>query len=183
MREFEHPLMIQIGSTGRNSGKTTMAKKIIERYKSQLPIYGLKIITISGAKGACQRGVKGCGICTSISEGYELVEETETEGNKDTMQLLKAGCEKVFLLKVFQGCLEEAFQEFIFAIPKEALLICESNSLRNVIQPDMFIMMDNQRKIKPSAADVIKKADKILNQPFISKDIESLIEMKTVQLT
>lgn len=95
---IEIPNMIQIGSTGRNSGKTTLAEALIKQYQEVYPIYGLKIITISGQRGVCQRGTKGCGICTSITAGYELVEEQETIGNKDTMKLLAAGCQKVFLL-------------------------------------------------------------------------------------
>ncbi|NSN12823.1 hypothetical protein HRE23_18415, partial [Enterococcus faecalis] len=79
---IEVPNMIQIGSTGRNSGKTTLAEALIKQYQEVYPIYGLKIITISGQRGVCQRGTKGCGICTSITAGYELVEEQETIGNK-----------------------------------------------------------------------------------------------------
>ncbi|WP_275255051.1 hypothetical protein, partial [Klebsiella pneumoniae] len=75
-----------------------------------------------------------------ITAGYELVEEQETIGNKDIMKLLAAGCQKVFLLKVFQENLAEAIQQFLKAVPAQALIICESNSLRNVVQPGLFLM-------------------------------------------
>ena len=55
---IEIPNMIQIGSTGRNSGKTTLAEALIKQYQEVYPIYGLKIITISGQRGVCQRGTK-----------------------------------------------------------------------------------------------------------------------------
>ena len=69
---IEVPNMIQIGSTGRNSGKTTLAEALIKQYQEVYPIYGLKIITISGQRGVCQRGTKGCGICTSITAGFVI---------------------------------------------------------------------------------------------------------------
>lgn len=169
MKSINIPHMIQIGSTGRNSGKTMLAKEIIKNYHQNIPIYGLKIITISGAKGKCQRGEVGCGICTSIESGFELIEETNVFGEKDTMQLLKAGCERVFLLKVFYDFLLEGIQNFLGCVPSEALIVCESNSLREVAKPGFFVMMNNQRRVKPTAAKVINEADIILEKPILTE--------------
>ncbi|MDM8213363.1 hypothetical protein QUW13_05690 [Enterococcus hirae] len=153
------PQMIQIGSTGRNSGKTTVARQLIKRFKAEYPIYAVKIITITGARGKCQRGGEGCGICTSISDGFDLTEETK-RGTKDTMELLKAGAEKVYLLKAFEDHLLDGFLAFMKQVPKNALIICESNSLRELIVPGVFVMMNNQKKrIKPTAAKVFDLAD------------------------
>jgi hypothetical protein len=173
--------LIQIGSTGRNSGKTTIAKALISKYKKEFTIYGLKIITISGARGACQRGAVGCGICTSIDEGYELIEERNQRGSKDTMQFLQAGCEKVYLLKAFQEHLLAGFQAFLALVPEDVLIVCESNSLREVVEPAYFIMMDNQKGMKKTAAKVIDRADLILETPklpetfFLQQGIDKLI--------
>ncbi|EOL46381.1 hypothetical protein I580_01650 [Enterococcus caccae ATCC BAA-1240] len=154
--------MVQIGSTGRNSGKTTIAKRIIAENQERFTIYGLKIITISGARGKCQRGETGCGICTSIDEGYELIEERNCNGVKDTMQLLKAGCKKVYLLKVFHDHLLEGFLSFLQFVPRDTLIVCESNSIREVVKPGLFLMMNNQKSLKKTAANVIDQADIIL---------------------
>jgi hypothetical protein len=173
--------LVQIGSTGRNSGKTTIAKALIRKYNQEFTIYGLKIITISGARGACQRGAVGCGICTSIDEGYELIEEKNRCGNKDTMQLLQAGCKKVYLLKAFQEHLLAGFQAFLALVPQDTLIVCESNSLREVVKPAYFIMMDNQKGMKKTAAKVIDRADLILETPelpetfFLQQGIDKLI--------
>lgn len=163
MKSIEVVDMIQIGSTGRNSGKTTLAKKLIAENSQRFSIYGLKIITISGHRGQCQRGEAGCGICTSIDEGYELIEETNRTGTKDTMQLLKAGCKKVYLLKVFHDHLLEGFLTFLQIVPRDTVIVCESNSLREVVKPGIFVMMANQKSIKKTAANVIQYADLILN--------------------
>lgn len=164
-KSIEIPNMIQIGSTGRNSGKTMIAKQLITENHQRFAIYGLKIITISGARGKCQRGEAGCGICTSIDEGYELIEESNSGGSKDTMQLLKAGCKKVYLLKVFHDHLLEGFLTFLQFVPRDTLIVCESNSIREVVKPGLFVMMNNQKSIKKSAAKVIGFADIILENP------------------
>ncbi len=38
--------MVLIGSTGRNSGKTTLALQIIHAFKDTLPVVAFKLITI-----------------------------------------------------------------------------------------------------------------------------------------
>lgn len=160
------PNMIQIGSTGRNSGKTVIAKDYIARHKDQKKIYALKIITIRGARGVCQRGGVGCGICTSIDSGYELIEEKNRLGQKDTMALLKAGSDRVFLLKAFEDHLFEGFKAFLSQVPEDAQIVCESNSLRHYVLPGLFIMIDNQQsKMKTTAAEVYTAADVVLNGP------------------
>lgn len=157
------PRLLQIGSTGRNSGKTTLAKQLIENYQGQYPVVALKIITITGKKGVCQRGTAGCGICTSIDAGYELVEEKNLLGNKDTMQLLRAGADRVFLLKAFEDSLQTGFQKFLTMISENAMIICESNSLRKYVKPALFLMMDNHKKrVKPTAQSVYDAADEYL---------------------
>jgi len=169
---FYVPNLLQIGSTGRNSGKTTIAKQIIENEKKTHTIVALKIITISGKRGVCQRGAVGCGICTSISSGYELVKEQCTHGKKDTMQLLKAGAEKVYLLKAFEDHLQEGFLDFLKQVPADAMIVCESNSLRKYIRPGLFIMMDNQKKrVKPTAQAVYELSDKNFDLSMKTKEI------------
>ena len=61
-------------------------------------------------------------------------------------------------MKVFQENLAEAIQQFLKAVPAQALIICESNSLRNVVQPGLFLMMNNQNRQK-NQQKVIDKAD------------------------
>lgn len=158
--EVQLPNLIQIGSTGRNSGKTTLALSLIRQLQQERPVYSLKIITISGQqKGHCQRGGAGCGICTAFTGGYELSEEVSTVGNKDTCRMLAAGSTKTFLLKALTENLAEGFAAAYRQVPPGAWLICESNSLRHFVRPRLFIMMDNQKKAKPSAAAVLSKAD------------------------
>lgn len=165
MSEPYLPRVIQIGSTGRNSGKTTLALELIRHLRQERPVYSLKIITIKPQqKGHCQRGGLGCGICTAFIGGYEWQEETVTKGSKDTCQMLAAGSTKTFLLKAVEEQLAAGFAEIYRQLPPEAWLICESNTLRKVVRPQLFVMMDNQKKAKPSAAAVFQQADVVLQK-------------------
>lgn len=183
MKGIEVPKMIQIGSTGRNSGKTTIAKEIIANYLKNTSVFGLKIITITGERGKCQRGTLGCGICTSIDEGFELIEENERDGTKDTMELLKSGCQKVYLLKVFREHLLEGFLTFLELVPANTWIVCESNSIREVVKPSLFIMMDNKKKSKASAVKVMDLADIILETPKIPATFDFIKRMDKSQFS
>ena len=167
-----YPQLLEIGSTGRNSGKTFFAKDIILRLKDEHELVALKIITIKGARGVCQRGEVGCGICTSIDQGYELIEEKNARGKKDTMEMLKSGCKRVFMLKAFEDSLMDGFQAFMEEVGQEAMIICESNSLRNLVIPGQFVMIDNQKGMKKSAQMVIDHADFII-------ETEKVLDSKT----
>lgn len=166
--------MIQIGSTGINSGKTTIAKEIISTLSKDFSVFGIKIITIKEEKGKCHKGEEGCGICTTINSGYQLLEEKNGDGEKDTMLMLKSGCQRVFLLKAYKEHLLEGFNEFLKFVPKDSIIVCESNSIRNLIKPKLFIMMKNNSKYKKSAIDIMDKADLILDEPKLPDDFYNI---------
>lgn len=159
------PQMLLLGSTGRNSGKTTLATALIGHWKTKYPIIGLKVTTIHESHGRCPRGGEGCGVCSSMAGDYELLEEKNENANKDTSLMLYAGAEKVYWIKTKGTHTYEAIKEFMERIPKDALIICESNSLRRVIKPGSFIMLRNTdlSAIKNSAAEVMGDADTIID--------------------
>jgi Ni2+-binding GTPase involved in maturation of urease and hydrogenase len=162
------PQMILIGSSGRNSGKTTLAAQLINQLENKSSIIGLKITTIEQKNGKCPRGGDGCGTCSNLKGNFELLEETNKNSKKDTSILLKAGAEKVYWLKCLKTDIGSAINNFMSRIPENTLIICESNSLRNVVNPGIFIMINNTNNniIKKSASEVIDKADIIIENDF-----------------
>ncbi|MBC2578791.1 hypothetical protein [Clostridium sp. DJ247] len=176
--------MILIGSTGRNSGKTTLAVELIKKWKDKFPIIALKITTIEHRNGKCPRGGQGCGVCANIKENFELLEENNKSKNKDTSLLLAAGAERVYWLKCLNTHIYEGIKHFMCEIPKDTLIICESNSLRNVVMPGSFIMLKSmENNIKKSASEVISKADVIVENDFENsiKNLAEKIEIKKTQ--
>lgn len=159
--------MILIGATGRNSGKTTLASSIIDAYKNQVPIVAFKFIVVSNQNDICPRGGKGCGICNGLEDEFDITEELQ-EGNKDTMLLKKAGAKQVFLVRTFKDHIKESFEKALTYVPKNTLILCESNSIRHVVKPACFIMIHNKTSniMKPSSKEVINYADVVLDKDY-----------------
>lgn len=182
--KFQIKQMLLIGSTGRNSGKTTLAVEFAKAWKEYYPVIGLKVTTIQERNGKCPRGGDGCGVCTGIKSEYEISEELHVNCNKDTSILLAAGLQKVFWLKALHSHLYEGIISFMGLVSESALIICESNSLRKIVSPGGFIMIDNQNNLprKKSAievmdfaditvtSDVSRVADKIINSFIVSQN-------------
>jgi hypothetical protein len=163
--------MILIGSTGRNAGKTTVAKALINQLKDNFPVVALKITSIANAGAVCQRGGHGCDACVNIKGEYVLAEELGGSG-KDTAQFLDAGARRVFWLRALYSALADGYARFLEQIPKDAVIICESNSLRRVVEPGYFIMVDNGKTAKPSASAVIAQADMLLPSFLPPKELD-----------
>lgn len=153
-----------IGSTGRNTGKTLFACKLLEQYTEKYDITGVKVVTIDPERGNCPRGGKGCGVCTSLEGEFEITEETGLNPSKDTCRMLLAGATRVYFLKVRNDALEKGAQALMNVVPRNSMVVCESNSLRKVVDPGRFIVIKNsdEEVIKESCAEVISLANKVI---------------------
>jgi molybdopterin-guanine dinucleotide biosynthesis protein A len=159
------PNFIIVGSTGRNTGKTEFACRLIKQYSNQHKIIGVKVVTIErNETESCPRGGKGCGVCNSLQSEFEITEETVIDPSKDTSRMLMAGANKVYFLKVDKNCLENGINALIELLPNNAMVICESNSIRKVLEPGLFLVIKNaeDKVIKESCAEVIKFANKVI---------------------
>jgi hypothetical protein len=169
--------MILIGSSGQNAGKTTLAKALIHTWKGRFPLVALKITSVAQHGALCPRGGQGCGACVNIKEDFVLEEEQGESPNKDTAQLRAAGADQVFWLRSLYGSLGEAYEHFCEKVPPHALIICESNSLREVVSPGCFIMLINHKNpaMKPTAARVLERADLIVQNDQTPEAIAQLV--------
>lgn len=160
--------MVMIGAAGRNCGKTSLALALIKAWRGRFPMVVLKVTTIHDAGGSCVRGHEGCGTCTRIKGSFDLMEERESQGEKDTRKLLASGAGRVLWLRCHKEHLAEGIRHFLTQIPEDAVIICESNSLREVVKPGRFIMLKNpeDKSVKPSAAAVMALADDVVANDF-----------------
>lgn len=158
------PNFLIIGSTGRNTGKTEFVCRLIGMYSKMQPIIGLKVTTINKKEGKCPRGGEGCGVCGSLTGDYEIIRETSLKGDKDTSRMLVAGAQEVFWLKVSSTALDKGLEALLELIPDNAAVVCESNGLRNVLEPGLFLVIKNLKdsSIKPNCARVIRFASRII---------------------
>lgn len=158
------PRMLLTGSAGRNSGKTVFACDVLRRFASEEDIVAAKVTTIQERGGACPRGGDGCGVCSSLETDYCITEETAKDGPKDTQRLLAAGAKRVYWLRVLKEHLEQGARALLETIGDDHLTICESNSLRAVVEPGLFLLFRRRQsnEFKASAKAVRRWADRVV---------------------
>ncbi|MGI6257452.1 MAG: hypothetical protein ACOYJU_05235 [Anaerovoracaceae bacterium] len=170
--------MILIGSTSQNSGKTQFGTELTRRLSRNFPVVVLKVATVHKKGMPCVRGKDGCGICTRFTGDYQLIEERSYTADTDTAKYLKAGAQKAYLLKCLKSHLAEAYREFLDLVPEDAIILCESNSLREVWAPDYFVMLRGRGKVKPSARQVMALADQVVKNDYqtdFSSEIDKIL--------
>lgn len=163
-RILKIPGMLMIGSAGRKAGKTELACALIRKFSAGRKIIGVKVTAIAARDGTCPRGGKGCGVCSSLAGNFFISEETGALPHKDTARLLAAGAARVFWLRVLKSCLAEGSMALVDVMGRDALIVCESNSLRKVVEPGLFLIVAERgsREYKVSAASVRNYADRIV---------------------
>jgi molybdopterin-guanine dinucleotide biosynthesis protein A len=156
--------MIIIGAASRNVGKTGFACALIRRESAATPVVGVKITAVREAESACPRGEKGCGLCNSFPGQYAVTEETERGEHKDTHRMLGAGASRVFWLRVRRSGLADGIAELLRRLPPGLPVVCESNAARQVIEPDLFLMIKSAgaASVKPSSQAVAALADRLV---------------------
>jgi hypothetical protein len=172
--------MLLIGSSGRNAGKTRAATRIIRNNCENEELFGLKVTAVTEKNGLCPRGGEGCGVCSSLEGEYSIVEEKNPQSQKDTALLLQAGATRVFWLRVMRNRLREGIEALLKDLPDNAAIVAESNSLRLVVQPGLFLMVVNSgARAKPSAQEVLDFADLTIESD--DQELDPIVD--TIRLT
>ncbi len=163
-----------IGSAASNVGKTELACALLGKFAKNCDVIGIKVTTIKDKDGQCPRGGEGCGVCSSLEGVYSIIEELDNSSEKDTARLLAAGASRVFWLRVREEHLLEGITALLDVIGHDAVSICESNSLRQVVEPSLFLMVGsrNSKNWKSSAVGVKKFADRIVISDGSSFDFD-----------
>lgn len=166
--------MLMIGSAGRNAGKTALACEVIKKFCKSTDIIGVKVTTIKAKNGKCPRGGRGCGVCSSLDGDFCITEELKKNSSKDTSKLLAAGAHRVFWLRVMRSHLEQGLTALLSVIGSDAISVCESNSLRHVVEPGLFLMITapNLKRWKDSARNVRRYVDKVVASDGSSFDFD-----------
>ena len=163
---------IIIGGTDRNTGKTTLAEKLIEKFGSQIPVTAVKIANIKpGNERFHGHDVQ------SFRDKILIKKETRRGGKKDSMRFLKAGAFESWFIQTEDVFLPETFPE-IQAVLKEAQwVVCESNSLRNFVKPGLFIMVkgENDTSGKKDIPGLLQRADVVIDASQW-KQFDALVE-------
>lgn len=160
--------LLLIGAADRNVGKTEFACSLIKQTSLQgRKVIGVKVTTVKDDNnGACPRGGQGCGVCSSLSENFCLTQESDYATSKDTSRMLRAGASAVYWLRVRDGALKDGASALLEKIEssfgKGLPVVCESNSLRTVLEPGLFFVLNRQNNssVKQSCRTVEHHSDK-----------------------
>lgn len=157
--------MLMVGASASNVGKTELACTLLRRFSKGHRVVGVKVTTIASKDRPCPRGGQGCGVCSSLDGPYRITQETACDSGKDTGKLLAAGAEAVYWLCVLRAHLQEGLDALLETVDRDAAVICESNSLRQIVEPGLFLIVENGNRTpwKDSARQVRHYADGIVH--------------------
>lgn len=159
--------LLIIAGTGRNSGKTTLACSIIERFSKLQPV-AVKISPHFHEPG------KGL---TEVFSGnnYRIYRETDTIVNKDTARMLRSGAVQAIYIQVYDKHVAKAFGKAVEEIPADIPLICESPSLGRYIKPGILFIADNESiESKKDISSLLRKPDRVFSPLDHEPDISRL---------
>ncbi|HSA34426.1 MAG TPA: hypothetical protein P5077_11940 [bacterium] len=163
-----YPKLLLIGATAKDSGKTTLCERLIARFSKQIDLYAVKVTIMHGE---------------CAESHFSVTEETRDDGKHDTGRMLIAGARKVFWVRCDEKTIAPALEDLFSRIPPDVPVICESNSVRNYLIPDLFLMVsrEGEGELKQSAATLLSLVDhRILFRetdggPVFSPDIETAL--------
>jgi len=130
------PGMVMIGGNSRNSGKTTMACRIISKISAKHEVIGLKVTSVRPG----EEGMHG-NHDADLTANYTILEELDRDSHKDTSKMLRAGATHVYYIRVPDVYIEQAVLHFLAKYINKQVIVCESRSLRKLIIPGLFLMM------------------------------------------
>lgn len=165
---FHLPNLCLIAGNGRNSGKTGFAEALISRFSAFRPVIGLKVTSILPGEALFH----GSHPDPEAMEGFEIIRETSADGVKDTSRMLRAGAREVYYIRAHDPMLDQAMKAFLSKTGNNALIVCESGSLRSVVRPGVFVLVLNPLNLKSRSLNWKQQADLIVevNQPQQAKD-------------
>ncbi len=165
--------LLVVGGAGRNVGKTEFVCRLIAKFATNRDIYGLKVSTIFPDEALFH------GTHADDEPVHQLFEETRRELAKDTSRMLRAGAKKVYYLRSDDSGIKESFEYFRNLVPENAIIICESNSLGQVVIPGLKIMVRSTNgQVKPRAIAQLKEADIVV----VSDGSSGFPELDSIQL-
>lgn len=158
------PGWLVVGAAGRNAGKTEFACAIIAEFRRTHSIVGVKFTTIAEGETTCPRGGDGCGVCAALEGDFQISEERGGRPEKDTARMLESGARRVFWVRCRRRRMHAALQALARRLAPGNLVVAESNSLAQAVEPDLFLMVKSSRSssVKPTAAEVMPLARRVV---------------------
>jgi hypothetical protein len=153
-------MLVIVGGHSRNIGKTSVVAGLIHGL-SDRKWTALKITQYG--HGVCSHHGEACDCETEPDHPFALSEEYEPS-RTDSGRFLAAGAERSFWLRTPSGQLNAAAKQVRKILAQHKNVIVESNSLLELAQPDLFLMVLDFRcrDFKASSARFLGRADALV---------------------
>ena len=164
--------LLIIAGSGRKTGKTTLALEIINKFSSRFEIIGLKVCTKRDGED------KYHGLHDNIYPNtYSIYKETDPSLNKDTAKMLNAGVVRsYFIMTSVSKVIDSYIPIQRSAIKDNQFIVCESGSLREHIQPGIFIFLAHPEGTKDFKGTADPSIDVLVDISAESYEVEKLLE-------
>ena len=153
-----------------------MACNIIRKFSSAHEIIGLKVTAIRPGEDEFHGNHD-----VEESADFSIFEELNASSHKDTSKMLRAGAHRVFYIRVNEKFIQKAILHFLSTYINKQIIVCESRSLRRLINPGLFLMMmrlPEEGKTKNDIDTFLSLADEIFyfdeNQDFKDRYLSKL---------
>jgi hypothetical protein len=150
------PNLLLISGTGQNSGKTTLACRLIAEFSKQFPLTAIKISPHFHEPTPQLPEI-------ASYEGFVIYEEILHDTGKDSSRFLDAGAKRVYYITAQRDRQHNAMKTILEKIPADAPLICEAGGLHHFYKPALHIVTIPKNKTPqkqiPDSADVVVEFD------------------------
>jgi len=145
------PQLLLIAGNGRDSGKTTLACLIIQKFSQDHQITALKI-----SSHKHRIATSGKVICDS--DNLYIAEETDAGTGKDSSRMLQAGASRSFFICSTEDQWPVALNQILELADDHTLLVCESGGLRQFAEPGLFFIVGRagSEDIKPGTQNLLQ---------------------------
>jgi len=150
-------MLVVVGGHSRNIGKTSVVAGLIRKLRDR---HWTAVKITQYGHGICAHKNQACGCEAEPDHPFALSEEYEP-GPTDSGRFLAAGAERSFWLRTPAGELARAAGTLRKILDQSENVIVESNSVVELVQPDVFLMLldFSCQDFKASSMRLLDRAD------------------------
>lgn len=150
-------MLVVVGGHSRNIGKTAVVAGLIRKLRDR---HWTAVKITQYGHGVCAHKNEACGCEAEPDHPFALSEEYEP-GSTDSGRFLAAGAARSFWLRTPAGELARAAGTLCKILDRSENVIVESNSVVELVQPDVFLMLldFSCQDFKASSMRLLDRAD------------------------
>jgi hypothetical protein len=133
------PSLLLISGDGRNTGKTTLACRILQKFSPRNKITALKI------SSHFHEPTPDLTLLFK-TKNFSISFENNRNTDKDSSRMLRSGAYQSFYIQAKEGWLKAAFEKFMQEYHTNNAILCESGSLAKFLIPGIRLHISSGEK-------------------------------------